>query len=96
MSESLSNGHAAWVWIDMNGHGPRWHLVVPVAHEDDMNDDDEAPCWQALFPLMDDHRCEIEELIGCPERVVLYPQTKPTEGEIADAEMRAEDASDAG
>jgi hypothetical protein len=92
MSDTLSKGHAAWVWMDMTGHGPRWHLVVPVAREDDGDEDDETPAWQALFPLLDDHRCEIEELVGCPERAILYPQTKPTEGEIADAKERAEDA----
>jgi hypothetical protein len=94
MSESLSNGHAAWVWIDLNGRGPRWHLAVPVEREDwdDVDDDDDETCrFVALFPLYDDHRCEIEELIGCPERVVVYPQTPPTEGEIKAAKLAEDD-----
>lgn len=94
MSESLMQGHAAWVWIDLNGHGPRWHLAVPVEHEDyaDADEDDDDICrLQALFPLYDDYRCEVEELLGCPERVVPYPRTPPTEGEIRAALMALED-----
>lgn len=94
MSDSLANGHAAWVWIDLNGRGQRWHLAVPVEHEDrDATgaDDADGRHWQALFPLLDDFRCEIEELIGCPERLVLYPQSPPTEGEIRAAKMAEED-----
>ena len=94
MSESLMHGHAAWVWIDMNGHGPRWHLAVPVEREDwdEVDEDDDETCrWQALFPLYDDYRCEISELVGCPERLVMYPQTPPTAGEINAAKMAEED-----
>jgi hypothetical protein len=94
MSKSLMQGHAAWVWIDLNGHGPRWHLAVPVEREDwaDVAEDDNGTCrFQALFPLYDDYRCEVEELIGCPQRVVRYPQTPPTEGEINSAKIAEED-----
>ncbi len=94
MSESLMKGHAAWVWIDLRGMGPRWHLVVPFEREDwdEVDEDDDNAChWQALFPLYDDYRCEIEELVGCPERQVMYPQTPPTEGEIRAAEISRED-----
>jgi hypothetical protein len=93
MSKSLQQGHAAWVWIDMTGMGPRWQLAVPVEREDwdDVDDDDDTCRIQALFPLFDDRRCEIEELIGCPERVVLIPYTPPTEGEIRAAKMAEDD-----
>jgi hypothetical protein len=93
MSDTLSKGHAAWVWMDIDGRGARWHLVVPVQRDEaEMHDDDDAELARALFPLID-HRCEIEELVGSPERAILPPRDKPTEGEIADALERAEEAA---
>ena len=95
MNTPLRNGHAVWAWLDLNGHGKCWHLVVPVANEDfDDDDDDLSPCWDALFPLEDDYRVSLEELDGCPMRQVLYPSTDPTPEELADAAERAADISD--
>ena len=68
---------------------------MPVEREDweEVDDDDDETCrFMAYFPLSNDHRCEVDELIGSPERPILYPQTKPTPGEIETAEQAAEDA----
>jgi hypothetical protein len=81
------------VWIDVTGRGPRWQLAVPIEREDwdSVDEDDDETCrWLALFPLCGDYRCEIEELIGCPERRVDHPQTPPTADELEEA-RRAEE-----
>lgn len=94
MSTSLEQGHAAWVWLDLNGHGQRWHLAVPVQRDnwDAVEEDDVEACrWQALFPLYDDYRCEIEELRGSPERRIVYPATSPTDDEVAVARAELEE-----
>jgi hypothetical protein len=94
MSTTLMQGHAAWIWIDLTGRGPRWNLAIPIEREDweEVDEDDDETCrFVALFPVHD-HRCEIKELVGLPERPIIYPRTAPTDAEIADAKMRAKEA----
>jgi hypothetical protein len=93
MSDAVKKGHAAWVWVDLDGQGERWQLAVPVDRDDpDGGGDYPALCqFDALFPLQEEYICEVDDLLGCPERLVPYPQTPPTQGEIAAARQAAED-----
>jgi hypothetical protein len=88
MSANLMNGMAAWIWIDLDGRGPSWQLAVPVERDDwaEIDEDDDETCrWQALFPYGGTHVCEVDELIGCPERPLDVPKTAPSEEEFAAA-----------
>jgi hypothetical protein len=88
MSSNLMNGMAAWIWVDLDGGGPSWQLAVPVERDDwaEIDENDDETCrWQALFPYCEGHMCEVDELIGCPERSLDTPRTPPSEQEIAAA-----------
>jgi hypothetical protein len=88
MTEILMDGHPAWIWVDLDGRGARWHLAVPTEREDwdQVDEDDDETCrWQALFPFDDGYRCEVTELIGLPARPIAWPRTPPTPDEIEQA-----------
>lgn len=90
MNTPLRNGHAAWVWLNLDGRGLRWHLAVPVDREDDYGDGDDCDVrWQALLPF-EDYRMEVEELDDCVQRQVMYPDTPATAAELQEAEARDE------
>ena len=90
MSTPLRHGHAAWVWLDLDGRGPLWHLAVPVDREHEFGDDFDVEIrWQALLPFKD-YRMEVEELDDCVQRQVLYPETPATADELAAAKERGE------
>ena len=90
MTTPLRHGHAAWVWMDIDGTGMRWELIVPTAREYPLDEEDEPDRYlrltEAVFPLRDDYRIEIDECDDCVQRKVEMPLGPPTGEELAAAD----------